>query len=91
MALYSANRHTRTLTLHKNHQCRYVPKKDLQKCGCGSTGEKQNHHWWCEDHITITNINRFMNNRFWAILLCGNCYEDVLKELSPIKLFEYDG
>jgi hypothetical protein len=74
MAIYTANRPTKTLTLHKDH-CRVVSKdRGLEPCGCGKTGEHENQQWWCEQHITIDEVNELMNRKFWAILLCDTCY-----------------
>ena len=73
MAKYSANYPNRTLTLHKD-SCVRITKQSLKSCGCGTTGEQGNQEWWCEDHINIEVVKRFMNSRFWAILLCDVCY-----------------
>ena len=75
MAIYSGNRPNRTLTLHKSSECSSVPKEGLKPCGCGETGQLGNQEWWCETHVNIKEVNRLMNNRFWAILLCEKCYQ----------------
>ncbi len=73
MAIYSANRPNRTVTLHKN-DCHRIPTDNLKACGCGKTGELGNQEWFCENHISIKDINQFMNGRRWALLLCETCY-----------------
>ena len=72
--LYSANRPNRTLTLHKG-SCSRIPWNQLDKCGCGSTGQLGNQQWWCGEHMTIQAVNEFMNQRLWAALLCHTCFE----------------
>ena len=74
MAVYSANKPTRTLTLHKS-DCNSIPKASLKPCGCGDTGSRGNQRWYCEQHITIDDVREFMNDRFWAVLLCGKCFK----------------
>ena len=73
MAIYSANRPNRTVTLHKDN-CRRIPRDNLEACGCGETGERGNQQWFCEDHLHIEDIDQFMNGRQWALLLCETCY-----------------
>ena len=74
MAIYSANRPNRTLTLHKDG-CKHIPTQDtMQTCGCGPTGIHGNQQWWCETHINRSSVDNFMGNRFWSILICDQCY-----------------
>ncbi|GIW42664.1 MAG: hypothetical protein KatS3mg076_3241 [Candidatus Binatia bacterium] len=73
MALYSASRPNRTVTLHKNG-CRFVPRKTLRPCGCGAGSPRGNQRWWCEEHVRMDAVERFMRTRFWALLLCDRCY-----------------
>ena len=76
MAIYTANKPVKTLTLHKNG-CRVIPLDDLKPCGCGDTGAKGNQRWYCEEHISIDQVNNFENGRYWAILLCDLCFREV--------------
>lgn len=74
MAIYSANRPNRTLTIHKDG-CKHIPNKQgMKPCGCGITSNQGNQQWWCETHICRSNVDVFMNNRFWSILVCDQCY-----------------
>ena len=75
MAVYSANKPNRTLTLHKLG-CSSIKSNQLKSCGCGDTGELGNHHWYCEGHISIDKVDEFMNDRFWAILICDKCFRN---------------
>jgi len=76
MSFYSVNKPNRTVTIHKDN-CKLVNKTEsLSECGCGLTGDKNNHIWFCEKHITGTEIDNFMNDRFWAILICNKCFHD---------------
>jgi len=72
MALYSANRPNRTVTIHRAG-CIHIPKSGLRSCGCGKTSPR-NQEWWCEGHVQRQLISTFMRDRFWAILLCDSCY-----------------
>lgn len=74
MAIYSANHPNRTLTLHKVQGCKAARKRRLQPCECGATGKLGNQQWWCEEHITRDQVNNFIGHRFWAILLCDDCF-----------------
>ena len=69
----TANNPVKTLTLHKN-DCRHIPYGKLSPCGCGPTGIKGNQYWRCEEHIIKNAVNEFLNNRFWAILICDGCF-----------------
>ncbi len=73
MARYSTNRPNRTVTLHRE-DCSHIPTEDLRSCGCGPTGEGGNHEWYCETHVSLDSISRFMRGRQWAILFCDRCY-----------------
>ena len=73
MAVYSANRVVKTVTMHKPG-CRFISKATEKSCGCVVTGLKNQHKWYCENHITKDDVDEFMNGRFWAILICGNCF-----------------
>lgn len=73
MAVYSANKPNRTLTLHKPG-CSSIKPSQLKSCGCGATGNLGNQQWYCEEHITIKDVKDFMNGRFWSILLCDKCF-----------------
>jgi len=73
MTRYSANRPNRTLVLHKEG-CTHVPRAGLRPCGCGETGGGGNQTWFCEQHISIRAVSDVMRERFWAILLCGDCF-----------------
>ena len=77
MALYSANAPARTVNLHKRG-CSRVPVNDLSSCGCGETARsapsKRNQKWWCEKHVTIAEVDKFMRDRKWAILPCDMCF-----------------
>jgi len=76
VSFYSINNPNRTVTIHKD-SCKLVKKTEfLSECGCGKTGQKDNHIWFCEKHITRTKIDNFMNDRFWAILICNKCFSD---------------
>ena len=75
MAMYSVNKPNRTISLHKEG-CHRIPASDLSSCGCGITSNLGNHQWWCEEHIFIEAINRFMNNRQWAVILCYDCFAE---------------
>jgi hypothetical protein len=72
--MYSANRPVRTLVVHKP-ECRIIPWEKLDPCGCGNTGGLGNQRWFCEDHVTIKDVDEFMSGRFWAILLCDLCFK----------------
>ena len=73
MAIYfSANKVTRTVTIHKSG-CNMIPG-NLSSCGCGSTGSQGNQQWWCDQHVSIKAIDQFMGNRFWALLVCDKCF-----------------
>ena len=72
MSIYSVNKPNRTLTIHKNN-CNQI-SKEIVGCGCGKTGKNGNHQWWCEEHIKKEDIDRFMGDRFWAILICNKCF-----------------
>jgi hypothetical protein len=63
---FSINKVNRTVTLHKQG-CSEIPQ-NLQSSGCGSTGSQGNHLWLDETHVNKNVIDKFMNNRFWAIL-----------------------
>ncbi len=71
MASYGVNAPNKKLTVHKK-RCHHVPTTKLQACGCGTTSS--NHQWWCEQHITKDAVDRFMNHRFWAIVICDGCF-----------------
>ena len=73
MAVYSANNPVKTLTLHKPG-CQFIPKEHLKPCGCGDTGTRGNQRWYCEEHILLNEVSEFMNGRFWAVLLCDQCF-----------------
>ena len=73
MAAYSANRPNRTLNVHKE-SCGRVRRAKLRDCGCGSTGAKDRHQWWCEKHINLEAVTKFMRGRFWAVLVCDECF-----------------
>lgn len=73
MAIYSANVPNRTLVLHKQ-SCVHIPKSDLLPCGCGERGSRGNQSWHCEAHVSIREVSDRMRDRFWAVLLCGDCY-----------------
>ena len=73
MVVYVANSVVKTLVIHKE-TCKRVKK--LSPCGCGEGGEKGNSRWYCESHITINKVDRFMNGKFWAILLCDDCFRE---------------
>jgi hypothetical protein len=74
MAIYSANKPNRTLTLHKDG-CKHIStQKGMQPCGCGPTGSQGNQQWWCESHMNRNDVDTFMKNRFWSILVCDQCY-----------------
>jgi hypothetical protein len=75
MAIYSANGPAKTLIVHKE-DCHWIPRDKLRSCGCGSTSDKGNQEWWCEDHITRNLVNEFQHNRFWAIILCDTCFSE---------------
>ena len=75
MAIYSANKPNRTVSLHKAG-CNFIPTEKLNSCGCGDRGSLGNQRWYCEEHVSIDDINEFMNDRFWAILLCDKCFRD---------------
>ncbi len=77
MSFYSINKPNRTVTIHKDN-CKLVNKiKTLSEseCGCCSTGDNKNHRWFCEEHITREEIDNFMNDRYWAILICNKCFK----------------
>jgi hypothetical protein len=78
MAIYSANRPNKTVTIHKS-DCRVIPRGKLEPCGCGDAGELGNQHWYCEKHICRDAVDKFMNGRFWAILLCELCFREALE------------
>ncbi len=71
--MFTANRPVRTLVVHKP-ECRVIPWDKLNLCGCGDRGELGNQRWFCEEHITIQDVNKFMKGRFWSILLCDLCF-----------------
>lgn len=73
MAFYSANKPNKTLTLHKDN-CPKMPRGNANSCGCLATGRLGNHEWFCENHITLGNVDQFMGVGHWAILLCNKCY-----------------
>lgn len=74
MALYSANKPNRTVTIHKSG-CKHISQQPgMQSCGCGLTGNQGNQQWWCEQHMTRTNTDQFMNDRFWSLLICDQCF-----------------
>ena len=73
MAVYSANRPVRTLTLHKA-ECRHIRRDRLEACGCGYTGSQGTQRWWCEEHVSIDAVDEFMRGRFWAMLVCNVCF-----------------
>jgi len=74
MAVYTINYPNRTLTIHKN-SCNRIPKESNNSaCGCIKTGKNGNQEWLCEEHINIKDINSFMKNRFWGILVCNQCF-----------------
>ena len=73
MANYTANNPVKTLTVHKP-ECRFIPRSKLRPCGCGDTGKRGNQRWYCEDHISSYDVDRFMNGKFWAVLLCDGCF-----------------
>jgi hypothetical protein len=81
MVVFSANKPNKTVTLHKEG-CQRIPIADLHSCGCGKTGNLGNQQWYCGKHITLEKINEFMNNRFWAVLLCDACFRDK-SEINP--------
>ncbi len=72
MAIYSANKPNRTLTIHKE-DCTCIDTS-VKGCGCISTGKHNNQQWLCEDHISQSRIDSFMGNRFWSILICSKCF-----------------
>jgi hypothetical protein len=74
MAIYSANNPNKTLTIHRNRDCRHVPNTDLKVCGCGETGRAGKHKWMCEEHITLVQIDEFQNGRHWTAILCDDCF-----------------
>ena len=71
--MFTANRLVKTLVIHKPG-CRVIPWGKLDSCGCGDTGEHGNQKWFCEDHITREAVDKFMNRKFWAILMCDICF-----------------
>lgn len=73
MAVYSANRPNRTLALHKT-SCTHIPYDRLSDCGCGERGAGGNQLWFCEDHVTRDQVDEFMRGRYWAIVICNDCY-----------------
>lgn len=75
MAVYTVNQVVKTLTIHKDH-CRVIPRGKLKACGCGDTGQKGQQRWYCEQHIRTTDVNKYMNGKFWAILMCDICFRD---------------
>ena len=75
MAIYTANRVVKTLTLHKEH-CRYIKWDQIKSCGCGAGGKKGNQPWYCETHFTTDAVERFMGRKNWAIVLCDTCYRE---------------
>jgi hypothetical protein len=72
MAMYTANNPNRILTLHKEG-CVHIPK-GLSPCGCGSTSAHGYQRWYCENHVSIPDVNQFRGERFWAILVCSECF-----------------
>ena len=75
MAIYTANKPNKVLTIHKPG-CRVIPHSKLKPCGCGDTGMQDNQRWYCEDHITLDDIEEYMNGRFWAVLVCDLCFRN---------------
>ena len=75
MAIFSANNPVKTVAIHKDG-CHRIPREKLQPCGCGDRGNLGNQRWYCERHITLENVNEFMNNRFWAVVFCDVCFRD---------------
>lgn len=73
MAIYTANKTVKTLTVHKRG-CRVIPAGKLSPCGCGDTGGTDSQRWFCEEHITLTAVEEYMNHRNWAILMCDLCF-----------------
>lgn len=75
MAVYTVNRVVKTLTIHKV-DCHFIHREGLRPCGCGDTGKEGNQRWYCEQHITIDDVNDYMKGKFWAILFCDVCFKD---------------
>ena len=75
MAIYTASKTVKTLTLHKDN-CRVIKRDKLDPCGCGITGKESDQRWFCERHMSIDAVNEFMNGKFWSILLCDLCYRE---------------
>jgi hypothetical protein len=73
MAIYSVNQPVKTVTIHKN-DCYKIPRKDLKNCGCGETGTQGNQKWFCEEHVSVQEIDDFENGRHWATLFCDVCF-----------------
>jgi hypothetical protein len=59
MAVYSANKPNRTVTLYKP-ECRLIPLEKLKSCRCGDTGKAGNQRWFCEEHVTTNNIRELL-------------------------------
>ena len=74
MAVYSANKPNRTVTLHKDG-CRHIKKQNIIQCGCGSMGRTGSQKWYCELHVTKNDIDQFMGMRFWSLHICDVCYK----------------
>lgn len=75
VTMFSANKPNKTLAIHKPG-CPKIPTQSLRVCGCGDTGELGNQRWWCERHITLDQVDKFMNGRHWAIILCDVCFKE---------------
>jgi hypothetical protein len=73
VAIYTANTTVKTLTLHKDG-CSAIRGRVPPGCGCGVRGATEGQQWWCEKHIARDDVDRFMNGRFWAVLMCDVCY-----------------
>jgi hypothetical protein len=71
--MYTANRPVRTVVVHKPG-CRVIPWTQLESCGCGDTGERNNPRWFCEIHVSMEGLEEFFNRRHWAVLLCSLCF-----------------
>jgi hypothetical protein len=74
VAIYTANNPVKTLTIHRPG-CSAIKRRVPPGCGCGVKGATHGQKWWCENHITRKDVDRFMGGRFWAILLCDVCFK----------------
>lgn len=73
MVIFLMDQNAVTLTLHKA-DCLNIPPVHPNGCGCGAVINAAHQHCFCEEHFHTEAIIKFMDGRYWPVLLCETCY-----------------